>query len=97
MTDAMIVEAAAFLAAIIAIIVPIFRVLVGHVREMGNYTAELARLVERIEGIEKHFTESLKTLEDRVSEHGREINLLNKAYENHEVRIEEMEKDNEAN
>lgn len=93
MNDGMIIEAVAFIGALIAIIVPIFRVLVGHVKEMGDYTAELSRLVERIENMEKSFNKDHNDLKDRVKEHGKEIDKLNIGFENHEMRISEIEKE----
>lgn len=95
MTDGMIIEAVGFLGVIVAILVPIIRLLTGHVKEMGEYTAELSRLVERIENMEKHWTENHAELKDRVREHGKEIDTLNIGFENHEMRIVELEKDNE--
>lgn len=85
MDDKLVIELFAFFATLCAIIFPV-------IKAFSNYTARLETLVERMESAERRYEERHRELAERVKDHGLEIDKLNIGFENHEVRLEGVEK-----
>lgn len=81
MSDEMIVKGFAFLATMIAVLVPLFR--------LNGNIVKLTTVVEQLEKLVKDKTDKLDA---RVTEHGKEIDQLKIDVAEHEVKLKALEK-----
>lgn len=81
MSDEMIVKAFAFIATLIAVLVPLFKL-------NGN----IVKLTTVVEQLEKLVKEKTDKLDDRITKHGQEIDQLSIDVAEHEIRLKALEK-----
>ena len=81
MDDKAILELFGFLATLIAVLVPLFRL-----------NANIVKLTTVVEQLEKLVKEKTDKLDQRVTQHGKEIERLNIDVTDHEARLKALEK-----
>ena len=81
MDDTTIIKAFGFIATLIAVLVPLFK--------LNGNIVKLTTVVEKLEQLVKEKTDKL---DDRITKHGKEIDQLNIDVAEHEVRLKALEK-----
>lgn len=81
MDDAMIIKGFGFIATLIAVLVPLFK--------LNGNIVKLTTVVEQLENLLKEKTDKLDV---RITKHGKEIDQLNIDVAEHEVRLKALEK-----
>jgi len=81
MDDKAILELFGFIATLIAVLVPLFRL-----------NANIVKLTTVVEQLEKLVKEKTDKLDQRVTQHGKEIERLNIDVTDHEARLKALEK-----
>lgn len=84
MTDTTIMSIMGFLVALVAVLAPVLSV-------TTKLNTQLARLTEALDNLEANWREGHAAIETRVSEHGKQIDELEKISVNHDVRIKNLE------
>lgn len=84
MSDSTIMSIMGFLVALVAVLAPILSV-------TTKLNTQLARLTEALDNLEANWREGHANLNGRVSEHGKQIDELEKTAVNHEARITNLE------
>lgn len=81
MSDEMIMAILGVIVALIAVLTPIFK--------LNNNIVRLTTVVERLENLVKEKTDKL---DNRITEHGKELDQLKIDVEGHEIRLKQLEK-----